>query len=202
MKTKTRNILIGLLITLAVIFSMYSCVSGTYNSMIELDEQVKQQWAQVENQYQRRYDLIPNLVETVRGYAKHESDVLTQVTEARASVGEMIKIDESILEDEEKMAQFQKIQDSLSGALQRLLSVTENYPELKANQNFLALQDQLEGTENRISIERKRYNETAQEYNTKIRRFPNAFIANMFGFKTKAYFSAAVEAQTAPKVEF
>ncbi|MBD5407267.1 MAG: LemA family protein [Treponema sp.] len=181
---------------------MYSCVSGTYNSMIELDEQVKQQWAQVENQYQRRYDLIPNLVETVRGYAKHESDVLTQVTEARASVGGMIKIDESILEDEEKMAQFQKIQDSLSGALQRLLSVTENYPELKANQNFLALQDQLEGTENRISIERKRYNETAQEYNTKIRRFPNAFIANMFGFKTKAYFSAAVEAQTAPKVEF
>lgn len=202
MKTKTRNILIGLLITLAVIFSMYSCVSGTYNSMIELDEQVKQQWAQVENQYQRRYDLIPNLVETVRGYAKHESDVLTQVTEARASVGGMIKIDESILEDEEKMAQLQKIQDSLSGALQRLLSVTENYPELKANQNFLALQDQLEGTENRISIERKRYNETAQEYNTKIRRFPNAFIANMFGFKTKAYFSAAVEAQTAPKVEF
>ena len=202
MKTKTRNILIGLLITLAVIFSMYSCVSGTYNSMIELDEQVKQQWAQVENQYQRRYDLIPNLVETVRGYAKHESDVLTQVTEARASVGGMIKIDESILEDEEKMAQFQKIQDSLSGALQRLLSVTENYPELKANQNFLTLQNQLEGTENRISIERKRYNETAQEYNTKIRRFPNAFIANMFGFKTKAYFSAAVEAQTAPKVEF
>lgn len=202
MKTKTRNILIGLLITLAVIFSMYSCISGTYNSMIELDEQVKQQWAQVENQYQRRYDLIPNLVETVRGYAKHESDVLIQVTEARASVGGMIKIDESILEDEEKMAQFQKIQDSLSGALQRLLSVTENYPELKANQNFLALQDQLEGTENRISIERKRYNETAQEYNTKIRRFPNAFIANMFGFKTKAYFSAAVEAQTAPKVEF
>ena len=202
MKTKTRNILIGLLNTLAVIFSMYSCISGTYNSMIELDEQVKQQWAQVENQYQRRYDLIPNLVETVRGYAKHESDVLIQVTEARASVGGMIKIDESILEDEEKMAQFQKIQDSLSGALQRLLSVTENYPELKANQNFLALQDQLEGTENRISIERKRYNETAQEYNTKIRRFPNAFIANMFGFKTKAYFSAAVEAQTAPKVEF
>ena len=202
MKTKTRNILIGLLITLAVIFSMYSCVSGTYNSMIELDEQVKQQWAQVENQYQRRYDLIPNLVETVRGYAKHESYVLTQVTEARSSVGGMIKIDDSILEDEEKMAQFQKIQDSLSGALQRLLSVTENYPELKANQNFLALQDQLEGTENRISIERKRYNETAQEYNTKIRRFPNAFIANMFGFKTKAYFSAAVEAQTASKVEF
>lgn len=202
MKNKTRNILIGLLITLAVIFSIYSCVSGTYNSMIELDEQVKKQWAQVENQYQRRYDLIPNLVETVRGYAKHESDVLTQVTEARANVGGIIKIDESILEDEEKMAQFQKVQDSLSGALQRLLSVTENYPALKANQNFLALQDQLEGTENRISIERKRYNETAQEYNTKIRRFPNAFIANMFGFKTKTYFSAAVEAQNAPKVEF
>lgn len=202
MKTKTRNFLIGLLITLAVIFSIYSCVSGTYNGMIELDEQVKQQWAQVENQYQRRYDLIPNLVETVRGYAKHESDVLTQVTEARANVGGVIQIDESILEDEEKMAQFQKVQDSLSGALQRLLSVTENYPELKANQNFLALQDQLEGTENRISVERKKYNETAQEYNTKIRKFPNAFIANMFGFKPKAYFSAVVEAQNAPKVEF
>ena len=202
MKTKTRNLLIGLLITLAVIFSIYSCVSGTYNDMIKLDEQVKQQWAQVENQYQRRYDLVPNLVETVRGYAKHENEVLTQVAEARANVGGAIHIDESILEDEEKMVRFQKVQDSLSGALQRLLSVTENYPELKANQNFLALQDQLEGTENRISVERKKYNEAAQAYNTKIRRFPNAFIANMFGFKTKAYFSATAEAQTAPKVSF
>ena len=147
--------------------------------MVDMDEQVTAQWAQVENQYQRRYDLIPNLVSTVKGYAKQESDVFTQVAQARSKAGGMINIDESILNDPDKMAEFQKVQDSLGGALQRLLSVTENYPELKSNQNFLALQDELEGTENRISVERKRYNDTAKNYNTTIRKFPGNILAGM-----------------------
>ncbi len=170
--------------------------------MVDMDEQVTAQWAQVENQYQRRYDLIPNLVSTVKGYAKQESDVFTQVAQARSKAGGMINIDESILNDPDKMAEFQKVQDSLGGALQRLLSVTENYPELKSNQNFLALQDELEGTENRISVERKRYNDTAKNYNTTIRKFPGNILAGMFGFSQKAYFSAVQEASSAPKVEF
>ena len=202
MKTKTRNLLIGIAIAVFVIFSAYSCVSGSYNKMIDLDEKVSAQWAQVENQYQRRYDLIPNLVSTVKGYAKQESEVYTQVAEARSRAGGVITIDESILEDEQKMQQFQRAQDSLGGALQRLLSVTENYPELKSNQNFLALQDQLEGTENRIAVERKKYNEIAQNYNTTIRKFPNAMLAGMFGFNSKVYFQASSDAQSAPKVEF
>lgn len=202
MQSKTKNLLIGIIVVFVVIFGAYSCVSGGYNKMIELDEKVSAQWAQVENQYQRRYDLIPNLVATVKGYAKQESEVYTQVAEARSKAGGVITLDESILEDEQKMQQFQKAQDSLGGALQRLLSVTENYPELKSNENFLALQDQLEGTENRISVERKKYNEIAQSYNTTIRRFPNSLLANTFGFKPKVYFQAASEAQSAPKVEF
>lgn len=202
MKTKTRNLLIGIAIAVFVIFSAYSCVSGSYNKMIDLDEKVSAQWAQVENQYQRRYDLIPNLVSTVKGYAKQENEVYTQVAEARSRAGGVITIDESILEDEQKMQQFQRAQDSLGGALQRLLSVTENYPELKSNQNFLALQDQLEGTENRIAVERKKYNEIAQNYNTTIRKFPNAMLAGMFGFKSKVYFQASADAQSAPKVDF
>lgn len=202
LKSKTRNLLIGIIMVFVVIFSAYSCVSGSYNKMIELDENVSAQWAQVENQYQRRYDLIPNLVATVKGYAKQESEVYTQVAEARSKAGGVITLDESILEDEQKMQQFQRAQDSLGGALQRLLSVTENYPELKSNENFLALQDQLEGTENRISVERKKYNEIAQNFNTTIRRFPNSLLANTFGFRQKVYFQASSEAQSAPKVEF
>lgn len=202
MKSKTRNLLIGIIVAFAVIFSAYSCVSGSYNKMIELDEKVSAQWAQVENQYQRRYDLIPNLVATVKGYAKQESEVYTQVAEARSKAGGVITLDASILEDEQKMQQFQRAQDSLGGALQRLLSVTENYPELKSNENFLALQNQLEGTENRISVERKKYNEIAQNFNTTIRRFPNSLLANTFGFRPKVYFQASSEAQSAPKVAF
>ena len=167
-----------------------------------MDEQVNAQWAQVENQYQRRYDLIPNLVATVKGFATHESEVYTQVAEARSKAGGIVNIDSSITDDPEKMAQFQKVQDSLGGALQRLLSVAENYPELKANQNFMALQDELEGTENRIAVERKRYNDAAQVFNTTIRKFPVVFMANTFGFKAKAYFKAAEESKSAPKVEF
>ena len=202
MSLKLRNRLIGLGIVLVVLFGCYSCFSGNYNNLVTMDEQVNAQWAQVENQYQRRYDLIPNLVATVKGFASHESEVYTQVAEARSKAGGIVNIDSSITDDPEKMAQFQKVQDSLGGALQRLLSVAENYPELKANQNFMALQDELEGTENRIAVERKRYNDAAQVINTSIRKFPVVFMANTFGFKTKAYFKAAEESKSAPKVEF
>lgn len=202
MNLKLRNKLIGIGIVLVVLFGVYSCFTGNYNNLVTMDEKVNGQWAQVENQYQRRYDLIPNLVATVKGYASHESEVYTQVAEARAKAGGVVNIDSSITDDPEKLAQFQKVQDSLGGALQRLLSVAENYPELKANQNFLALHDELEGTENRIAVERKRYNDAAQEFNTAIRKFPTVFMANTFGFKTKAYFKAAEETKTAPKVEF
>lgn len=202
MSLKLRNslIIIGIIAVLA--FSCYSCVTGSYNSIVQMDEQVTAQWAQVENQYQRRYDLIPNLVSTVKGYASHESEVFSQIAEARSKAGGIVNIDSSITDDPEKMAQFQKVQDTLGGALQRLLSISENYPDLKANQNFLALQDQLEGTENRIAVERKRYNDAARAFNTKIRSFPTVMFASNFGFKTKAYFTASEQAQTAPKVEF
>lgn len=197
-----KKILITVGIVLVLVGLCYSCTIGKYNSLIKMDESVSAQWSQVENQYQRRYDLVPNLVSTVKGYAKHEETVFTEVTNARAAAGGQIKIDSEMLENEEAMANFQKVQDSLGGALQRLLAVTENYPELKANEQFIMLQDQLEGTENRIAVERKKYNEIAREYNTAIRKFPEVFIANMFSFKAKAYFQATQEAQTAPKVEF
>lgn len=141
-----------------------------YNSLVEQDEKVNQAWAQVENQYQRRADLIPNLVKTVQGYADFEKGVLTEVTELRSRVGQ-IKLSTDDLSDEEKFKQFSDAQDKLSGALSRLLVVAENYPQLKANENFLQLQSQLEGTENRISVERKKFNEAVQEYNTSVRRF-------------------------------
>lgn len=176
--------------------------TGTYNNMVSLDESVSSSWSQVQNQYQRRYDLIPNLVSTVKGYASHESDVLTQVTEARSKVGGVINVSDEVLQDPEAFARFQQVQDSLGASLQRLMAVTEAYPELKANQNFLALQDELEGTENRIATERKRFNDTVQRYNSYIRRFPNNIIANMSGFQKKSYFAAGAEAQSAPKVEF
>ncbi len=202
MTAKTKKTLIVVAIVLVVFGGLASCISKNYNNMVSMEEQVSAQWAQVENQYQRRYDLIPNLVSTVKGYAKQESDVFTQVAEARSKAGGMITIDESVLDNPEKMAEFQKVQDSLGGALQRLLSVTENYPELKSNQNFLALQDELEGTENRISVERKRYNDAAKAYNTTIRKFPGTILAGIFGFSQKAYFTAVQEASAAPKVEF
>lgn len=200
-KFLNKKVIIIAVIVIAI-FSIYNCTAGTYNNLVNLDEQVNAQWSQVENQYQRRYDLIPNLVSTVKGYAKHESEVFTQISQARAQAGGIVNIDSSITEDPSKMAEFQKVQDTLGGALQRLLSITENYPDLKANQNFLALQDELEGTENRISTERKRYNDFAKTYNTTVRKFPATIIANIFGFNAKAYFTATSEAQTAPKVEF
>ncbi|MBR6566365.1 MAG: LemA family protein, partial [Spirochaetaceae bacterium] len=176
--------------------------SGNYNRMVELDEAVSGSWAQVQNVYQRRMDLIPNLVETVKGYAAHESQVYSDIAEARSKVGGVVQISAADLEDPEKLRQFQEAQNSLGGALQRLLSVTENYPQLKADQNFLALQDQLEGTENRITVERGRFNEAVTAYNTFIRKFPQNIIANMSGFRQKEKFTADAATQTAPKVSF
>ncbi len=171
-----------------------------YNSMVKLDEQVGSQWAQVENVYQRRADLIPNLVNTVKGYANFEKDVLTSVTEAR-SKATSVNVDASKLTPE-SIQQFQQAQGQLSSALSKLLVVVEKYPDLKANQNFLELQAQLEGTENRITVERARFNEVTQTYNSKIRTFPNNLTAGMFGFSKKGYFEADKGAEKAPEVKF
>lgn len=195
-----------LLIVLAVIavtgFGFYRFFAGNYNTMISMDEEVKSQWGQVQNVYQRRFDLIPNLVATVKGYASHESEVLTTVTEARSRAGGVMNISDEVLNDPEAFKRFQKAQSELGSALQRLLMVTENYPDLKANQNFLALQDQLEGTENRITVERKRYNDVVKSYNVFIKQFPRSIIANMNDFREKPYFAADDSAQAAPKVSF
>ena len=183
----------ALWITLAVVailgISLFSWVKGTYNTMVAQDENVKTAWSQVENQYQRRMDLIPNLVNTVKGYAAHEKETLEGVVSARAQATQSMK-------------KFQAAQGELSSALSRLMVVLERYPDLKANQNFSELQAQLEGTENRISVERKRFNEVAQTYNTYIRSFPSNILAGMFGFQPKAYFTAETGAEKAPKVEF
>jgi len=174
---------------------------GIYNGLVKSDEGVRSAWSQVESQYQRRADLIPNLVNTVKGYAKQEKDVLLGVTEARAKVGQLT-VTKEVLEDPQAFAKFQEAQDQLSSALSRLLVVSENYPQLKSNENFLALQTQLEGTENRITVERQRYNTTVQGFNTQIRTFPTSFIAGMFGFKEKAYFQSKQGAENAPEVKF
>jgi LemA protein len=174
---------------------------GIYNGLVKSDEGVRSAWSQVESQYQRRADLIPNLVNTVKGYAKQERDVLLGVTEARAKVGQLT-VTKEVLEDPQAFAKFQEAQDQLSSALSRLLVVSENYPQLKSNENFLALQTQLEGTENRITVERQRYNTTVQGFNTQIRTFPTSFVAGLFGFKEKAYFQAKQGAENAPEVKF
>lgn len=202
MKSGTKKALIIVGVILVCCFGIFKFFGGTYNTIVSLDEGVSSQWAQVQNQYQRRMDLIPNLVSTVKGYAKHESDVFTQIADARSKAGGVVNVDSSILDDSEAFAKYQKVQGELGSSLQRLLMITENYPELKADQNFLALQDQLEGTENRISTERKRFNETVSEYNKYIRSFPKNIIANMNGYRPKSYFTASDEAQNAPKVEF
>ncbi|HOT61317.1 MAG TPA: LemA family protein [Treponemataceae bacterium] len=197
-----KTLVIVLAVIGVIVFSVYRFFAGNYNAMVSLQEDAKGQWGQVENVYQRRLDLIPNLVATVKGYAKHESEVLTQVTEARARAGGVMNVSDEVLTDPEAFARFQKAQNDLSGALQRLLVVTENYPDLKANQNFLALQDQLEGTENRITVERQRYNEIVTAYNKFIKQFPRAIVANMGGFRERAYFTAAEGAERAPEVSF
>lgn len=197
---KNKTLWITLAVIAFLLISGFSWVKGTYNTMVTQDESVKTAWSQVENQYQRRLDLIPNLVNTVKGYATHERETLEGVISARAEATKTT-IDPSNL-NEESMKKFQAAQGELSSALSRLMVVLERYPDLKANQNFMELQAQLEGTENRISVERKRFNETAQTYNTYIRSFPSNILANMFGFQSKAYFAADAGAEKAPQVEF
>ncbi|MBO7458945.1 MAG: LemA family protein [Paludibacteraceae bacterium] len=171
-----------------------------YNGLVENEEKVESAWSQVENQYQRRADLVPNLVATVKGYATHEKETFENVTKARARATRVV-IDPSNVTPEQ-LAEFQAAQGQLSQALGRLLAVAENYPQLKANENFRDLQAQLEGTENRIAVARQQFNDTAREYNTKVRRFPGNIIASFFGFERKPYFEADEESKQAPKVEF
>jgi LemA protein len=191
-------IILGSIIGVLVLIAMF--FSGTYNGLVQAEEGVNQAWAQVENVYQRRLDLIPNLVETVKGYAAHEKDTFIAVTAARSRAAGSISAD--VINDPQKFAQFQESQGALSSALSRLMVVVEKYPELKANENFLSLQSQLEGTENRISVERGRYNEAAQGFNVRIRQFPTNVIGGMFGFKVKEYFKADQGAAKAPTVKF
>ena len=172
-----------------------------YDQLVERDQMAAQKWADLEAQLQRRYDLVPNLVEVVKGYAKHEADTLQAVTEARAKVGSM-QVSKDILNNPESLNKFQQAQGELSGALSRLMVVVEKYPDLKANQNFMDLQKQLEGTENRINVERRNFNETVQVYDTKLLRFPTNIIAGMFGFTKKPYFQAQAGSEAAPKVNF
>jgi LemA protein len=201
MKKSTIIILAVIGVVLLIGFSVVSWAIGTYNSLVALDEGVKQSWGQVENQYQRRIDLIPNLVATVKGYAEHESSVFEEVANARASVGK-ITITPEILNNPQMFQKFEQAQSGLSSALTHLLAVSENYPNLKANENFLQLQAQLEGTENRISQERRHFNEIVQDYNTRVRTFPASIIAGMQGFGQKAYFQAEAGADKAPQVNF
>ncbi|HDP67424.1 MAG TPA: LemA family protein [Candidatus Marinimicrobia bacterium] len=189
------------IIVLVILLMIYGFFKNNYNALVTLEETVNQAWAQVGNQYQRRADLIPNLVETVKGYAAHEKETFAAVTEARAKVGQLTVTPE-VLNDPEAFAKFQQVQGELGSVLSRLMAISENYPQLKANENFLALQSQLEGTENRISVERKRLNEAVQRYNTRIRRFPTNLLANLYGFEKKLYFEAQPGAETVPKVEF
>src|SRR5699024_4784594 len=174
--------------------------SCSYNSMVEADENINAQWAKVENQYQRRADLVPNLVNTVKGYAAHESETLEAVIAARSKATQ-ITVDPANL-TEENLQKYQEAQGELSSALGKLLAITENYPDLKANQNFLELQAQLEGTENRINVARTNFNNAAKNFNTAIRRFPTNILARLFGFEKRAYFEAAEGAEQAPQVQF
>ncbi len=185
---------------IAFAFAAVSLSSCGYNSMVEKQEAVDEKWSQVQNVYQRRADLIPNLVSVVKGYAKHESQTLENVIAARSRATQ-VTLDPDKLTPE-NIQKFQQAQDGLSTALGKLLMITENYPDLKANQNFLELQAQLEGTENRIAVERRNFNEAVKDYNTYIRKFPNNLTAGMFGFEKKAYFEAQSGADKAPKIEF
>lgn len=190
----------GLIITIVVIVLVAIWGISSYNGLVSMDENVSNQWANVETQYQRRSDLIPNLVNTVKGYAKHESETLESVMQARSQATQ-VKIDPSNCTPQQ-LAAYQKAQGDVTTALGKLLAITENYPDLKANQNFLELQSQLEGTENRINVARKDFNDTAKKYNTSLRRFPRNIIASMFGFEKRNYFEAEAGAEKAPKVEF
>jgi LemA protein len=197
-----KKALIAIIVVVAVLLIIVGKGISTYNNIIALEEGVKTHWAQVENTYQRRFDLIPNLVSTVQGEANFEKSTLTEVMEMRSRMGGTIKLDESLMNDEAALKRFQEMQGSLSGALQRLMAVSENYPDLKSNTSFQELRVQLEGAENRIAVERKRYNETVQAFNTTIRQFPTNLVAGFAGASPKALFSADAGASTAPKVQF
>ena len=196
---KTGLIVIGVIVLIVVIG--FATLFGVYNGFVTADQAVSEKWAQVQNVYQRRADLIPNLVETVKGFAAQEKSVLEAVTQARASAGS-IKATPELLNDPAAFKKFQDAQNQLSGALSRLLVTVERYPELKSNANFLALQSQLEGTENRITVERQRFNEAVRDFNTKIKVMPGALVARLMGFKEKAFFEAAPGTEAVPKVKF
>jgi LemA protein len=198
---KVRGLVIALVVIGVIVLGAFLWGTGVYNSLVGREEGVRSAWSQVESQYQRRADLIPNLVNTVKGYAAQEKSVLLGVTEARAKVSQ-ITVTKEVLEDPDAFSKFQAAQDQFSSAISRLLAVAENYPNLKSNENFMALQTQLEGTENRIAVERKRYNEVVQEFNTTIRRFPASVIAGLTGFREKQYFKAKEGAETPPEVKF
>ena len=191
---------IGLIVLGVIALALFGWVKNSYNGLVQDQESVETAWAQVENVYQRRADLIPNLVETVKGYAKHEQETLEGVIEARANATK-VTIDPTNMTPED-LKKYQEAQGDVTNALSRLIAVSESYPDLKANQNFLELQNQLEGTENRISVERNKFNEVAREYNTKRRTFPTNIIAGIFNFGEKPYFQAQEGADKAPKVEF
>jgi LemA protein len=196
----SRGLIIGLVV-LAVLGGLIAWGVGINNQLITLDQQVQAGWAQVQNQYQRRADLIPNLVETVKGFAAQERGVLESVTQARARATG-VQLTPEALNDPKAMERFQAAQRELSGALSRLLVTVERYPELKSNQNFLDLQKQLEGTENRIAVERKRFNDVVGVYNTRLRLFPGNIVARLVGFTPRAFFEAAPDAATPPRVKF
>src|SRR5205814_9561604 len=196
-----RGALVAVIVLIVLVVGVVMWGVRVQNDLVRLDQDVNEKWAQVQNVYQRRADLIPNLVETVKGFAAQERTVLTEVTQARASASS-IKLTPEALNDPQAMAKFQAAQNQLSGALSRLLVSVERYPELKSNQNFLTLQSQLEGTENRITVERQRFNEAVREYNTRLRLFPGSLVAGFSGFQPKAFFEAAADAGTAPKVKF
>lgn len=195
-----KKSLISIAVVAVVLVAGFIWVKNTYNSLVSSSEEVSAAWAQVENVYQRRADLIPNLVATVKGYAEHESETLAAVVEARSKATSVTISPEEL--NEESIAAFQAAQNNLSGALGRLIAIAENYPELKASQNFSELQAQLEGTENRISVERQKFNDTALAYNKQVKMFPSNMVASIFGLKQKGYFKAAEGAQNAPVVEF
>jgi len=196
----SRGLIIGLVIAVLVL-GIGAWAVSVNNQLVVLDQSVAEKWSQVQNVYQRRADLIPNLVETVKGFAAQERTVLEEVTKARASATS-IQLTPEALNDPKALERFQAAQNQLSGALSRLLVTVERYPDLKSNQNFLALQSQLEGTENRITVERRRFNESVREYNTRLRLFPGSMIARVSGYQPKAFFEAAPDAQTVPKVKF
>lgn len=196
-----RGFLVSLIVVAVLLGAIVWWAIGVNNQLVSLEQSVNEKWAQVQSVYQRRADLIPNLVETVRGFAAQERTVFEEVTKARASATR-VQLPPQALADPKALERFQAAQDALSGALGRLLLVVERYPNLKSNQNFLALQTQLEGTENRIAVERRRFNEAVRDYNTRLKLFPGSFVSQFAGFQSKAFFEATPDAATPPKVKF